>query len=138
MAEEKLLDQMTQLEEEKQWKQKESRWRQEEEAKLQLMREVYESRATNIEHLKRLKSEAKEAVRRDANDIARQVSEQERADQEARVTQTLAKAAQQSDILMQIGEKERVRKKGYQESMYEERAMKLAEREYKKKIDTEK
>jgi len=33
-AEEKLLDRMTQLEEEKQWKTKEAKWKNEEEAKL--------------------------------------------------------------------------------------------------------
>jgi len=38
---------------------------------------------------------------------------------------------------MQIGEKERLRKKEYQETMFEQRAMKLAEISYKKKIDDE-
>lgn len=136
-AEEKLLDKLTQLEEEKQWKQKEAKWRQEEEAKLQLMREVYESRATHIEHQKRLGIEKKDGVVRDANDIRNQVEEQQRAYEESKIAGEIARKTQQGDVLMQIGEKERYRKKEYQETMYEQRAMKLAELAYKKKIDDE-
>lgn len=75
-AEEKILDKLTLEEEQKQWKMREAQWRKEEEAKVQLMREVYESRATNIEHLKRLNVEKKDSVKRDAVDVARQVEEQ--------------------------------------------------------------
>lgn len=52
---------------------REAQWKKEEEAKIQLLREVYESRATNIEHLKRLKAEEKEQVRRDMDDLAQQL-----------------------------------------------------------------
>ncbi len=36
---------------------------------------------------------------------------------------------------MQVGEKERGKRKEYQEAMYENRAMKLAELDYQKRID---
>lgn len=52
LAEEKLIDEMVRLEEIKAQKIQDGKWKQEEEARLQLMREVYESRATHIEHLK--------------------------------------------------------------------------------------
>jgi len=93
-AEEKLLDKMTQLEEEKQWKLREAKWKQEEEAKLQLMREVYESRATNIEHLKRLNEEKKDAVGRDAEEVRRQLDEQQKQHEESKVAGELARKTQ--------------------------------------------
>jgi inactivated superfamily I helicase len=46
---------MVRLEESKAQKMQDNKWKQEEEARLQLMREVYESWATHIEHLKRMK-----------------------------------------------------------------------------------
>lgn len=57
---------------------------------------------------------------------------------EQTAAQALARQQQQSDVLQQIGEKERLKRKEYQEEMYEQRAMKLAEIAYKKKIDDEK
>jgi hypothetical protein len=37
-----------------------------------------------------------------------------------------------------VGEKERMKRREYQEKMFEERASKLAEMEYKRKIDDDK
>lgn len=133
-----MMDDLVKKEEEKQWKLREAQWRKEDEAKLQLLREVYESRATHIEHMKRLQSEQKESVRRDMDDLANQLHQQETQHAERTAAQQIARQQQQSDVLMQIGEKERMKKKQYQEEMYEQRAMKLAEIAYKKKIDGEK
>jgi len=47
------------------------------------------------------------------------------------------KVQHQADVLKQVGEKERGRRKEYQETMFEQRAMKLAELDYVRKIDTE-
>ena len=68
-AEEKKIDDMTQVEEQKQWSQKESKWKQEQDARVQLMSEVYESRATHVEHKKRIYWDNKDAVKRDMDDL---------------------------------------------------------------------
>lgn len=62
-AEERMIDQMTMREGEKQQKIADARRRQEEEAKINLMREVYESRATHVEHMKRMIGNDKDMVR---------------------------------------------------------------------------
>lgn len=44
----------------------------------------------------------------------------------------------QGDLLRQIDEKDRNKRDGFKEEMYERRAKLLAEVEYRRKIDTEK
>ena len=50
----------------------------------------------------------------------------------------LNKKNHQGDILKQVGEKDRTKRRDLQEKMYEERAAKLAEIEYTRKIGTDK
>ena len=77
------------------------------------MREVYESRATNIEHQKRLIKEAKDDVRRDMDDLKRSLEEQDRINEEKKLKQEMARTGLQGDVLMQVGEKERLKKRTY-------------------------
>lgn len=55
------------------------------------MREVYESRATYVEHKKRLNQNEKEAVVRDMQDLDQQLSAQDRALMEKRIAAEIAK-----------------------------------------------
>ena len=48
------------------------------------------------------------------------------------------KKGHQGDILRQIGERDRTKRRELQEKMYEERAAKLAEIDYVRKIETDK
>ncbi len=72
------------------------------------------------------------------NDLQVSLEQQNKMAEEKRVAASLAKATHQNDILMQVGEKERMKKREYQEAMFEQRAMKLAEIDYKRKIDSDK
>lgn len=81
-----------------------------------------------------MNNEKKEAVRCDMNDLTNDMNDNAKFMEEKKVQAELAKKAQQQDVLMQIGEKERSKKREYQETMFEQRAMKLAEMEYQRKI----
>ena len=60
---------------------------------------------------------------------------QQNAEFEARAAkEALSRKAHQLDILKQMNEKDRVQRQYLQEKMYEERAAKLAELEYQRKI----
>ena len=62
----------------------------------------------------------------------------QREEDEARIVKDrLYKARHQSDVLGQVAEKERQQRRGYQEAMFEKQAQRLAEREYRGKIDRE-
>ena len=56
-AEEQLIEHLTQLESEKQWKMREDKWRKEDQARVNLMKDVYENRAMHIELKKKQKGE---------------------------------------------------------------------------------
>ena len=51
---------------------------------------------------------------------------------------SLAKKMHQTDVLRQVGERDRTMRRELQEVMYEERAAKLAELEYQRRIQAEK
>ena len=73
------------LEGEKQQRIADARRRQEEEAKVNLMREVYESRATHVEHMKRTINNNKDMVRWDMNDLQVSLEQQNKMAEEKRV-----------------------------------------------------
>ena len=135
--EEAMIEHLTRLEEEKQRKIQEDKWRKEDEARIQLLREVYESRAQNIENKKMIRKEEQNNVHREKDELDRALEQQNREHQEKVLKQKMGKSVHQSDVLKQIGEKERGKRKDYQETMFEQRAMKLAELDYIRKIDTE-
>jgi hypothetical protein len=137
LREEIMIEQLTLLEEEKQRKVQEDKWRKEDEARIQLLREVYESRAQNIENKKMFKKEDLNNVMRDRDELDKAL-EQQNMDHESKViTMKMNKGKHQTDVLKQVGEKERGKRKEYQETMFEQRAMKLAELDYTRKIGSE-
>jgi hypothetical protein len=62
----------------------------------------------------------------------------EAENEEKRTRDTLTKKNHQTDILRQINERDREQRRAIQEKMYEERAAKLAELEYSKRIQEQK
>lgn len=64
---------------------------------------------------------------------------QQNAEFEARAAkEALARKSHQLDILKQMNEKDRTQRQYLQEKMYEERAARLAELEYQRKIQADK
>jgi hypothetical protein len=135
--EEAMIEYLTRIEEEKQRKIQEDKWRKEDEARIQLLREVYESRAQNIENKKMFRKEDKNNVIREKDELDRALEQQNREHEAKVLAQKMGKNKHQTDVLKQVGEKERSRRKEYQDTMFEQRAMKLAELDYTRKIDTE-
>ena len=76
-------------------------------------------------------------VYREKDELDRALEKQNREHEEKMLNQKLNKNKHQVDVLKQVGEKERGRRKEYQETMFEQRAMKLAELDYTRKIDSE-
>lgn len=129
--------QLTQVEEEKQRKIQDEKWRKEDEARIQLLREVYESRAQNIENKKMFKKEANNNILREKDELDIALQAQNIEHESKVLQQKMNKSKHQGDVLKQVGEKERGKRKEYQETMFEQRAMKLAELDYTRKIGDE-
>lgn len=58
-AEEQLIEHLTWLESEKQWKMREDKWKKEEQARVNLLKTVYENRTTHVEMKKKFSDEDK-------------------------------------------------------------------------------
>lgn len=133
-AEEQLIEYLTWLESEKQWKLREDKWRKEDEARINLMKQVYEDRAKTIAAKKMMTDEEKWRLQYEKDIIASEIQRMQDEAEEKKTRDTLQKKNHQTDILKQINERDREQRRVIQEKMYEERAAKLAELEYSRRI----
>lgn len=137
-AEEQLIEHLTWIESEKQWKMREDKWRKEEQARVNLLKNVYDNRLQNVEMKKKIKDENDWLLNNEKEMIDREIERQNREHEERMMKDALYRKKHQGDILMQVNERDRTKRRELQEKMYEERAAKLAEIQYVKKIDTQK
>ncbi len=137
-AEEQLIEHLTWLESEKQWKMREDKWKKEEQARINLMRNVYDARLQTVELKKKIKDEDKWLVSNEKQLIDAELERQNKLAEEKAAREALVRKNYQGDILKQVNERDRDLRRTIQEKMYEERAAKLAEIQYVKKIDTQK
>ena len=137
-AEEQLIEHLTWLESEKQWKMREDKWKKEEQARVNLMRNVYDARLQTVELKKKYKDEEQWLVSNDKQLIDNELERLNRLAEEKAAKEALVRKNYQGDILKQVNERDRDQRRLIQEKMYEERAAKLAEIQYVKKIDTQK
>ena len=137
-AEEQLIEYLTWLESEKQWKLKEDKWRKEDEARINLMRQVYEDRAKTIGARQMQVDEEKWRVQYEKQIIDEEIAKTQAEMEEKKNRDTIIKKNNQADILKQINERDREQRRVIQEKMFEERAAKLAELEYTRRIQDQK
>jgi len=57
--------------------------------------------------------------------------------EEAKLKNRILSSKHTEDVLLQVAEKDKSRRRGYQEEMYEQRAQKLAELDYTRKVKSE-
>ena len=85
-----------------------------------------------------MKQEAEWLKNYEKNQIDNDVDRQNRAFEDKAMNDALSRKTHQTDILRQVGERDRTMRRDLQEKMYEERAAKLAELEYQRRINDEK
>ena len=103
-----------------------------------MLKNVYQSREQAIELGKSKKQESDWMRNYERQNMESEVERQNRAYEEQMIKTSIAKKGHQTDILRQVGERDRTMRRDLQEIMYEERAAKLAELEYQRRIQTEK
>jgi len=84
-----------------------------------------------------MKEEKKWLRNHDKATIDADVDRQNRAHEEHALKAAYEKKTHQTDILRQVGERDRTMRRDLQDRMYEERAAKLAEIEYTRRIAVE-
>ena len=83
-AEELLIEELTRLESEKQWKMREDKWRKEDQARVNLLRNVYDNRAQNIDLKAKLRDEGSWLVGHEKAAIDAEIERQNREYEEKR------------------------------------------------------
>lgn len=137
-AYEKMIEQLVENENDKQWEAKESQWRREDQARINLMKNVYQNREQDIILKQKLKEEANWLKDYEKTENDDQIMRQTLAHEEKAMTTAMNKKSHQTDILRQVGERDRTMRRDLQDKMYEERSAKLAEIEYQRRINVEK
>ena len=137
-AYERHVDELTQLENDRQWNAREAQWRREDQARVNLLKNVYQNREQDILLKQTLKNEAKWVINHEKEQMDAEVERQNAAYEQKALTNAFNKKTHQTDILRQVGERDRTMRRDLQDRMYEERAAKLAEVEYQRRIGNEK
>ena len=101
---------------------------------MNLLKNVYQNREHDILLKQKLKEEAAWLLANDKNMIETEVEAMNRAHEQKALTTAFNKKTHQTDVLRQVGERDRTMRRDLQDRMYEERAAKLAEIEYQRRI----
>lgn len=98
-AEEQLIEHLTWLESEKQWKMKEDKWRREEQARVSLMKNVYDQRLQTVELKKKLKDEEEWLLNNEKQRLETELERQNREAEERKMREALTRKNYQVDVL---------------------------------------
>ena len=137
-AYEKMIDKLVAEENAKQWQAREKQWDREDQARINLLRNVYANREQDVLLKQKLKQEGEWMKQYERLNMESEVEKQNKAYEEQMIKTSMMKKMHQTDVLRQVGERDRTMRRELQEVMYEERAAKLAELEYQRRIQTEK
>ena len=84
-AEEQLIEHLTWLESEKQWKMREDKWMREDQARINLMKNVYDARLQTVELKKKMKEEQSWLLSNEKKALEEQLERQAREAEEKKV-----------------------------------------------------
>ena len=133
----KMIERAAKEENDRQWERAEAKWQAQEGARIALLRDVYEARAREIDAKRVRELEEKKREIAEKERIESEVRKAEEVDEMRKQALRMTKVSHQEDVKWQITDKERQKQQEVQDEMYEVRAMKLAELEYKRKIEEE-
>ena len=133
-----MVDQLVENENIKQWEAREAQWRREDQARVNLMKNVYQNREQAIILNQKQKEEAAWLQKYELDQNEAEVARQTAAHENKAMELAMARKTHQTDILRQVGERDRTMRRDLQDKMYEERAAKLAEIDYQRRINNEK
>ena len=133
-----MIDALVENENIKQWEAREAQWRREDQARVNLMKNVYQNREQAIILSQKQKEEAAWLQKYELDQNEAEVARQNAAHENKAMQKALEKKTHQTDILRQVGERDRTMRRDLQDKMYEERAAKLGEIEYMRRINAEK
>lgn len=132
------MDKIAQAEADREYKKEQEKWRQEDQKRIELLKDVYKGREEALIYQKKLKEEEKNSIAQERTILDNEINEYYDKMEEINKAEANKRKQHQNQLLYQIKEKEDLRKKEIQDIKYEERAAKLWEKEYLDKINEQK
>ena len=132
------MDKIAQAEADREYKKEQEKWRQEDQKRIELLKDVYKGREEALIYQKKLKEEEKNSIAQERTILDNEINEYYDKMEEINKAEANKRKQHQNQLLYQIKEKEDLRKKEIQDIKYEERAAQLWEKEYLDKINEQK
>ena len=132
------MDKIAQAEADREYKKEQEKWRQEDQKRIELLKNVYKGREEALIYQKKLKEEEKNSIAQERTILDNEINEYYDKMEEINKAEANKRKQHQNQLLYQIKEKEDLRKKERQDIKYEERAAQLWEKEYLDKINEQK
>ena len=132
------MDKIAQAEADREYKKEQEKWRQEDQKRIELLKDVYKGREEALIYQKKLKEEEKNSIAQERIILDNEINEYYDKMEEINKAEANKRKQHQNQLLYQIKEKEDLRKKERQDIKYEERAAQLWEKEYLDKINEQK
>eukprot|EP00357_Protocruzia_adherens_P006369 CAMPEP_0114996542 /NCGR_PEP_ID=MMETSP0216-20121206/14377_1 /TAXON_ID=223996 /ORGANISM="Protocruzia adherens, Strain Boccale" /LENGTH=482 /DNA_ID=CAMNT_0002360775 /DNA_START=189 /DNA_END=1637 /DNA_ORIENTATION=+ len=125
-------------ESDKQWDRREQKWRQEADARVNLMKDVYNNRADEIVKKRNDKEQARTLQLQEKERLEAEIAHMNKMTEIEKEQKALEAKRHQRDILFQVEEKKLKKQKDLQDEIYMKKAAELAEKQYKNAIEVEK
>ena len=132
------MDKIAQAEADREYKKEQEKWRQEDQKRIELLKDVYKGREQALIYQKKLKEDEKNSVIQERTILDDEINKYYDKLEEINKAEANKRKQHQNQLLYQIKEKEDLRKKERQDIRYEERASQLWEKEYQNKINEQK
>ena len=129
------MDKIAQEEADKEYKKEMEEWKKQEEKRIQLLKDVYKGREDALKYKKQQIENEKNILKQERQDLDQKVNEYYNYLEQIKKNEAEKRKNHQNQLRYQIQEKERLRKREMQDTLYEERAAQLWEQDYQNKIN---
>ena len=129
------MDKIAQEEADKDYKKQMEDWKKQEDKRIQLLKDVYKGREDAIKYKKQQLENEKNIIKQERKDLDQKVNDYYNYLEEIKKNEAEKRKTHQQQLRYQIQEKERLRKREMQDTLYEERAAQLWEQDYQNKIN---
>ena len=129
------MDKIAQEEADKEYKKEMEEWKKQEDKRIQLLKDVYKGREDALKYKKQQIENEKNILKQERQDLDQKVNEYYNYLEQIKKNEAEKRKNHQNQLRYQIQEKERLRKREMQDTLYEERAAQLWEQDYQNKIN---
>ena len=129
------MDQIVKDEADKQWRKEQEAWMKQENARIELLKQVYREREDAVKYKKYVAQSERESILKERIILDEEIRKYNEKLEEIKKEDALKRKSHQDDLIYQMKEKQYQKDIENQDKTYEERAAKLWEIDYQKKIN---